>query len=440
MRTSPRRLGAVALVTTALVAGPLALSAPASATNSYSYSAGGWLARQLSGGLVHNQQFDYDDYGLSLDVFFALDALHTRPRAARSVLNAVDDAPGAYIGTGAESYAGATGKLATAVELAGRSPRSFGGVNLVARLQQRVHTAADAQRGRATDRSQYGDYSNTIGQSFVVRGLAGAGSSLADEATRFLVKQQCAAGFFREGMDSADYTCDGGTAAQKVPSVDATGFAVQALVAARAHGTKGLDGAIRRAASWLVRRERSNGSFVGNGVANTNTTGLAATALSLTGRHAAAERAAAWVSRRQVTYLVAAQSPRLAHETGAIAYSSTQLATARQEGITTDQRDQWRRATAQAAIGVNAVKKLRVVAPSGPRQRLTRVSVAVSNLAPRERWTVRLGTTVVDRGRATSRGTASASFRLPGRVGRYDVRAVGFSSARTGRDSVRVVR
>ncbi|MEO5710414.1 MAG: hypothetical protein ABIQ59_11395, partial [Nocardioidaceae bacterium] len=84
MRKSPRRLGAVALVTTALVAGPLALSAPASATNSYSYSAGGWLARQLSGGLVHNQQFDYDDYGLSLDVFFALDALHTRPRAARS--------------------------------------------------------------------------------------------------------------------------------------------------------------------------------------------------------------------------------------------------------------------------------------------------------------------------------------------------------------------
>ncbi|MEO5710898.1 MAG: prenyltransferase/squalene oxidase repeat-containing protein, partial [Nocardioidaceae bacterium] len=398
------------------------------------------LARQLSGGLVHNQQFDYDDYGLSLDVFFALDALHTRPRAARSVLNAVAADPGAYVGSGAESYAGATGKLATAVKLAGRNPRSFGGVNLVARLQQRVHTAQDAQHGRATDQSQYGDYSNTIGQTFVVRGLAGAGSSLADEATRFLVKQQCSAGFFREGMDSADYTCDGGTAAQSGSSVDATGFAVQALVAARSHGMRGLNGSIRKASSWLVRVQRSNGSFGGNGVANTNSTGLGATALALTGRSVAAERAGAWVSRRQVTDVVAARSPRLTKEVGAIAYTSTQLSAARASGITSDVRDQYQRATAQAAIGVNAVRKLRVVAPAGARHRRTRVAVSLSGLAPRERWTLRLGTNVVDRGRATARGVASASFRLPGRVGRYDVRAVGFSSARTGRDSVRVVR
>jgi Tfp pilus assembly protein FimT len=440
MRTSPRRLGAVAL-SVALVASPALVATPAqAATNAYSYSAAGWLSRQLTGGLVHNGQYDFDDYGLSLDVFLALDALGTRSTAAASVLNAVDDDPGAYIGAGTESYAGATGKLATAVELAGRNPRSFGGVNLVARLQQRVHTAADAQRGRGTDESQYGDFSNTIGQSFVVRGLSGGRSNMTGEAVDFLVKQQCAAGFFREAMESVDFTCDGGTAAQSAPSVDATGFAVQALVAARSNGTKGLDGAIRKAASWLVRTQRTNGSFVGNGVANTNTTGLAATALSLAGRPVAAERAAAWVSRRQVTYLVAANSPRLAHETGAIAYTSTQLATGRTEGITTDQRDQWRRATAQAAIGVNAVKRLRVVAPAGPRHRLTRVSVHVSHLAPRERWTVRLGTIVVDRGRATSRGYATATFRLPKRVGRYDVRALGASSARTGRDTVRVVR
>lgn len=440
MRTPARRLGAVAL-STVLLTGTAFVAAPTqAATNDYSSSAAGWLSRQLSGGLVHNGQYDFDDYGLSLDVFFALDALGSRPAAAASVLNAVDDDPGAYIGSGTESYAGATGKLATAVELAGRNPRSFGGVNLVARLQQRVHTAADAQRGRGTDQSQYGDYSNTIGQSFVVRGLSGARSNLSDEAVTFLVKQQCAAGFFREGMDSADFTCNGGTAAQSAPSVDATGFAVQALVAARSHGTKGLDRTIRRAAGWLARVQRSNGSFVGNGTANTNSTGLAATALSLAGRHGAAERAGAWVSRRQVTYLVAANNRRLSHETGAIAYSSAQLATGRREGIVTDQRDQWRRATAQAAIGVNAVRSLRVVAPAHARHRLTRVSVAVSHLAPRERWTVRLGTHVVDQGRATRRGLAQATFRLPGRVGRYDVHAFGASSARTGHDSVRVVR
>jgi hypothetical protein len=440
MRTPARRLGAVAL-SAALVAGPALVVQPAqAATNSYSYSAAGWLSRQLSGGLVHNDQFDFDDYGLSLDVFLALDALGTRRSAAASVLNALDDAPTAYVGSGTESYAGAAGKLATAVELAGRNPRAFGGLDLVARLQDRIHTAADAQLGRGVDQSQYGDYSNTIGQSFVVRGLSGAGSSLADEAVAFLVKQQCAAGFFREGLTSADFSCDGGTALQSAPSVDATGFAVQALVAARSDGVKGLDGAIRKAGSWLVRTQRSNGSFAGNGVANTNTTGLAATALALAGRSVAAERSAAWLSRRQVTEVVAAGSRRLTREVGAIAYTSKELAAAKSSGITTELRDQWRRATAQAASGVNAVRRLRVVAPAGARHRGSRATVHVSGLAPRERWTVRLGTDVVDRGRATRRGVATAAFTLPKRPRTYDVRAYGASSARTGRDTVRVVR
>ena len=440
MRTPARRLGAVAL-SAALVAGPALVPTPAqAATNYYSYSAAGWLSSQLSGGLVHNDQFDFDDYGLSLDLFFALDALRTRRAAAASVLNAIDDAPGSYIGSGTESFAGATGKLATAAELAGRNPRSFGGVDLVARLQERIHTAADAQHGRGVDQSEFGDFSNTIGQSFVVRGLSGARSGLADDAVAFLLKQQCTAGYFREGLTSADFTCNGGTAAQRAPSVDATGFAVQALVAARSNGVRGVDGPIRRAAAWLVRTQRSNGSFAGNGVANTNTTGLAATALALAGRSVAAERAAAWVSRRQVTDVVASGSRRLAREVGAIAYTSKELAAARKAGIPTDLRDQWRRATAQAAIGVNAVRRLRVVAPAGTRHRGSRATVRVSGLAPLERWTVRLGTDVVDRGRATRRGLATATFTLPRRVRTYDVRAFGASSARAGRDTVRVVR
>ncbi len=84
MRTSARRLGAVAL-TAALVSGS-ALVAPAAqaAPNSYAYSGGTWLSDQLTNGVVHNDQYDFDDYGLSLDVFFALDKLDTRP-ASRGV-------------------------------------------------------------------------------------------------------------------------------------------------------------------------------------------------------------------------------------------------------------------------------------------------------------------------------------------------------------------
>ena len=58
---------------------------------------------------------------------------------------------------------------------------------------------------------------------------------------------------------------------------------------------------------------------------------------------------------------------------------------------------------------MNAVRRLRVVAPAGARHRGSRATVHVSGLAPRERWTVRLGTEVVDRGRATRRGLATAS-------------------------------
>ena len=235
------------------------------ATNYYSYSAAGWLSSQLSGGLVHNDQFDFDDYGLSLDLFFALDALRTRPAAAVVGAQRHRRRPGQLHRVGHRELRRRDGKLATAAELAGRNPRSFGGVDLVARLQERIHTAADAQHGRGVDQSEFGDFSNTIGQSFVVRGLSGARSGLADDAVAFLLKQQCTAGYFREGLTSADFTCNGGTAAERAPSVDATGFAVQALVAARSNGVRGVEGrdpegrrlaGAHPAPQRLLRRER----------------------------------------------------------------------------------------------------------------------------------------------------------------------------------------
>ncbi len=439
MRTPLRRLGAVAL-TAALVSGT-GLSAPtAQAANAYAQDTGGWLGRQLTGGLVHNGQYDFDDYGLSVDIFFALKALG-RDGTAASVLDAVDDAPGAYIGTGAESYAGATGKLASAVELQGRDPRAFGGVDLVKRLEQRIHTAADAQRGRAVDRSAYGDYSNAIGQSFAVRALAGARSPLADEATRFLLAQQCPAGFFRQGFTSTDgsYTCAGGTAQQSAPSVDATAFAVEALTVAKAAGLPGLDRALRSAARWLLSEQRPNGSFVGNGTANTNTTGLAATALALTGRPTAAERSAAWVARRSVTPAVAAASSRLRAEVGAIAYDDAALAAGRLDGIPEDQRDQWRRATAQAAIAVVAIRRPGLSVPRGYRHGGSTVTLRATGLLRGERATFTLGNRKVLRSTVSSRGIATVRAALPRTTRSYLVRVVGGTSARTGARTLKVL-
>jgi hypothetical protein len=442
MRTLARRLAAVA--TTTIVAGGATLVAPPAqaATNDYAASAASWLIRQLDGGLVHNDQFDVDDHGLSLDVYFALKSLG-RPDAASSVIRALRSNPGAYIGAGTERFAGATGKLATAVQVNRGTPRSFGGVNLIARLQQLVDTTHAGQVGRAVDRSSFGEFSNTIGQAWVVRALVRAESPLADEAVRFLLQQQCTTGFFREGFEAAtsttsSFTCDAaGTAAS--PSIDTTALALQALVSARADGVTGLDDDIAQASGWLLTRQAANGSFVGNDTANTNTTGLAAAALAVAGYRGAAERAAAYVSRLQVTTSTARRFPRLRPEVGAIAYDPAAFAVGRRAGIPVELRDQWRRATAQAAIGVNAVRILRVGVPVRFVHAGRSIVVRLAGLQAGERWTLRVGTAVTVQGNASATGTAARRVTLPRGTRTYVVRAAGSVTARTGTARLRVL-
>jgi hypothetical protein len=56
-----------------LAAGALVLTTTGTAQAAPEDTSGGWLAGQLTNGLVHNDQFDFDDYGLSIDVGIALD-------------------------------------------------------------------------------------------------------------------------------------------------------------------------------------------------------------------------------------------------------------------------------------------------------------------------------------------------------------------------------
>jgi hypothetical protein len=441
MHTFARRLAAVATITAVAGASTLVAAPAQAAPNSYAASAATWLTSQLTHGLVHNNQYKNDDYGLTLDVYFALKALG-RSDAAASVLRAVDDKPGAYVGNGAERYAGATGKLATAVEVGGRAPRSFGGVDLVGRLEALVNTTPTAQLGRASDVSSFGDYSNTIGQGWVVRALGGARSPLTDEAAGFLARQQCGPGFFRESFEAAtassSFTCDAAVPAA-TPSVDSTALGLQALLSARSHGVTGLDDNVDRAAGWLVRQQRADGSFVGNDTPNSNTTGLAAAALAAAGRRAPAERAAAYVSRLQVSDSLARRSPRLRRAVGAIAYDPAALAAGRTAGIPVDQQDQWRRATAQAAIGVNAVRTLRVVAPRAYVHGGSPVAVRLAGLRAGERFTLRLGAVQVVQGTASPAGSATARVSPPRATSPYPIRVTGSASARTGASTLHVL-
>ncbi len=318
-------------------------------------AAADWMQTQLGeNGLVHNDQFDIDDHGLTLDFLFAFHDLDTAEDSVAEILTTLAKDPAAYTDAFGTVAAGSTAKLATAVEVTGGDPADFGGVDLVTKLEGLVRPAGP-QAGRGVDRGG-ADYSNTIGQSWVVRALAGADSDLAQPATDFLLGQQCAAGFFRDAMTRSapgDFTCDGAPAAGQVGSVDATAFAVLALGDAEDSGTSGLDDAVSSAVDWLEAQQAADGSFAAGGAPNANSTGLAAATLAAAGRDEAAARAAEYLAGLQVTE-DSAEGTRLAAEVGAVAYDAAALAKAERAGITVKQRDQWRRATAPAATGLAA--------------------------------------------------------------------------------------
>lgn len=344
------------LTTTAVLLGGTVAPAQA-AVSPEADSAGDWLADQVDSGIVTSEYHDgarwvaYDDFGLTLDVYFAFDQLGIKPARRQGILDAVEPRMHEYTDVWGTRYAGAIGKLLTAVEAGGRDPRAYGDEDLVAGLEDLVVTAGP-ERGRAKD-NPTGEYesSNTFSQAFVATALAGADSALADEATEFLLKQQCADGFFRQDVASADFTCDGGTSDESKPSVDATATAAMAAAALAADGplTVREDArlAFRRAVAWLVSRQVDSGTFAGG--RNTNSTGLAASALILAGKTGRATKAAEWIDRFRVTRRLVRTTAYRAADLGAIAYNAAAFRTGKDDGITRATRYEWRRATAQAA-------------------------------------------------------------------------------------------
>ena len=343
-----------------VAAGLLVVTAAGPASAAPADLSGGWLSRQLADGLVHNEQYGFDDYGLTADTAFALAAIGGH----RSHLDDIGTALAGKVDswtTGVDwgsddVYAGSVAKALVVAQVTGVPARDFGGVNLVQRLNGRVSTAAPTV-GRIEDRTSGTDFANTIGQAFAARGLARAGSGKADEAVRFLLKQQCEAGYFRLNFAPADRRkqgCDAGTAAESAPDTDVTALAVLNLDALPRRATSNaVRVAVADATAWLKRAQKRNGSL-GGGTAteasNANSTGLAAWALGETGSCRKAREAARWVNSLQVRGDVSGTP--LAGERGGIAYDRAAYDSAQQDGIGTAERDQWRRATTQAAPGL----------------------------------------------------------------------------------------
>lgn len=430
-----------------------------------------WLESQLTGGVVHNDQYNFDDLGLTVDVGLGLDAVGGHDAAVQTITDAIAANIDAYT-----SYqAGATpetthilaGSIAKALALAvdaGRDPSSFGGHDLVTDLEAQVSDAG-LNTGRIQDTYDgtvpyEADFANTIGQAFAAMGLDAEASTLTDPVTDFLLAQQCSAGFFRldfAAPDAADQTCDGAVGAS--PDTDVTALAVIALQSQT--DDTDIQQAVTKATDWLTSAQHADGSFGGAGptsASNSNSTGLAGWALGLEGDNAAAADAAVWVRTVQ------ADDPEpcttgLTSQAGAIGYDGPGHGLGRSQGIVTETQDQWRRASAQAlpvlqwapATGAGPIATL---TDDGFRKAGTAVRVAADGLAPGDTVCVaRAGgleglLTAGDNGQAIGKvvlpaGTAKRTYLLnnnESELAMFTFRALGAKKLGLGLSKTRIAR
>jgi hypothetical protein len=299
-------LAALALSTVATVAALPAIAAPAAAATTLPVNrtdaAAGWLARQLVDGERFEVVFDgvaYPDQGLTIDAVLAFAAAKTAGATAAKATAwlARPEILTGYIGDGTEAYAGATAKAAFAAQVRGQDPASFGGVDLIARLRGLL-----AASGRFSDRSAFGDYSNALTQSFALLTLRRTAAGAPASAAAYLAASRCPDGGFPLQFEQP--TCTG--------EVDATAFAVQALIAV------GRPADAAPGVRWLAARQAADGSFADfAGVANANSTGLAAQALL------AAGRPFAWLKARSFLLTLQVGCSGAVADRGAIAYTTT---------------------------------------------------------------------------------------------------------------------
>ncbi|MGA8845164.1 MAG: prenyltransferase/squalene oxidase repeat-containing protein [Nocardioides sp.] len=301
---------------------------------------------------MHNDQYDFDDYGLSIDVALALDTADEQLPTVQAVGDRLAKHVEEYTapGFGTVTSAGSTAKAVALAGAVGADPNAFGGTDLVAQLETTVTDSGPA-RGRIQDvldpkEAAAADYANVVGQAYAVLGLTGVESPEAGPAADFLVAQQCADGWFRldftKDVKAADQSCEGDRTSK--PDLDTTAFAIRAL---RLSDSAQASRAVNSAVAWLSEQQAPDGSFDGGSTAstpNTNSTGLAGTALGEAGETEAAERAATWVFGRQALDCQKVEPAVV----GAIAYDDAGAAAAVQNGIGVKTADQFRRASAGA--------------------------------------------------------------------------------------------
>lgn len=294
--SSSRRLGAsrasaavqptTSPTTTPPAEDPPVVSPPATPSATPAQRAAAYVVSQLKDGNHVEVSYGTDffpDLGQTSDVALGLAASNSQTAALNRVLTYLDTNASAYVhgvgdggtpgGDGKSNYAGPTGKLALVAQVTGKDPSSFGGIDLISELRGLMDNA-----GRYRDDSEFGDYSNPLGQAFDILALErGTSVGAPQVAVDYLVTAQCPDGGFADAFLTAGSPC--------VSSPDATGLALQALVATGA----GCPAAL--ASSWLTKHQAPDGSFGSDAVdptkpatGNVNSTAYAALGLTAAGQ------------------------------------------------------------------------------------------------------------------------------------------------------------
>jgi hypothetical protein len=359
----PVRTAAAALSTAALTAGLLvgttgaAEAAPrlTKTDSTPSTIAATWLAGELTNGLMVGKFGP--DFGLTIDTGLALSTVPRQGETVSAINAALEPRIGEYVGDGTkESYAGALAKAAAFARIAKKNPTSYGNRNLITELEKLTEDASAAPTsGRIADKSEFGDFANSVGQSYAVRALSLANSSEAAAARDFLLKQQCPSGYFRLNFDkpaAPNQSCTEGAAGSEADP-DVTSLAVINLIESR-DNSQAVKDALAKAGTWLANRQRGSGAIRGGpGTAqiNANSTALGGYALGLLKNRPAALKAAVWVRKLQPVDKYKCRTA-LTKDTGAVGYRKEKVTAAKTGGIPADARDEWRRATAQAVLGL----------------------------------------------------------------------------------------
>ncbi|WP_418058818.1 prenyltransferase/squalene oxidase repeat-containing protein [Pimelobacter simplex] len=202
----------------------------------------------------------------------------------------------------------------------------------------------------------FGAESNHFDQTLAVLVLARTPQGAPAAGVDYLASLQCT------DQDSPNYGGLGfGTPGTTCGNVDgdATGFLLSGLLAA---GRTSSDPVVQRALTWMEARQTDDGSFPASwnpGAGNTNSTGLVANAARQVGTpqaRAIAARARGYVAGLQVdcgSPFHAGSGPGFARGwMGAIAYHQESYTRGAGSGVSGAESDQWRRASAQAALAL----------------------------------------------------------------------------------------